>query len=158
MRLPEEKKIVPIMTYADISSTVTGDSINMKNYHRATFVFILHALGGASAALTINSGASNAAATSALTFHYAFGGAAVASADCDVMAADTTSAGLTLTYGTYSGFMLVAEVDAANMDVANSENWLTPVITTASSVTGRVSCIAILEPRYTGNCSLTALT
>ena len=157
MRLPEEKKIVPVMTYADISSTVYTDSINMKNYHRCTFLFILHALGGASAELTINSGATDAACTSALTFHYAFGGAAVGSADCDVLAADATSAGLTLTYGSYSGFALVAEVNAADMDVANGENWLTGKITTASSVTGRVSCFAILEPRYTGNCSASAL-
>ena len=158
MRLAEQKKIVPVMTYADLSGTVYSDSIDMKGYHRATFLFILHALGGADSTLTVYSGATDAACTSALSFHYAFGGAAVGSASCDVLAADTEAATLALTYGTYSGFMLVVDIDATKMDVANAENWLTCKFTTQGSVTGRVSGFAILEPRYTGNLSATALT
>ena len=159
MRLPEEKKIVPVMNYADISSTVYTDCINMKNYHKCTFLLMLNALGGASATLTVTSGAADAAYTSALNFKYAFGGAATGSASCDVLAADTDKvATLTLTYGTYSGYMLIVEVDAADMDIANGENWLSVNITTAGSVTGRVSGFAVLEPRYDSNRSATALT
>lgn len=161
--LSEKYKIVPVAKEIDISSTVYSDSINMKNFHKATFMFILNTLGTASAALTVHSGATDAACTSALTFNYAFGGAAVgtavagSSASCDVLAAWTSAATLTLTYGSYSNFMLVVEVSAAAMDIANAEEWLTCKFTTASSVTGTVSGFAILTPRYVNGNSGTCL-
>jgi len=102
------------------------------------------------------SGATDGTCTSALTFHYAYGGAAQATALCDVLAADATSAALSITHGTYDNYMLIVEVEAVDMDVANVENWLTLrfVCTTA---TGNVQIHAILTPRYTGNLSPTAL-
>lgn len=159
----ENAKIVPVMSYADISSTVYGDSINMKGFHKATFVLLFHAAAGADATLTVTSGAAESAYTSPLTFNYAIGGAAIgtavagSTASCDVLAAWTSAATLVLTYAAYTTKMLVVEITAADMDLANGENWLSLVITTAGSVTGRVSAIAILEPRYTGNRSVTCL-
>lgn len=161
--LAELYKIVPVAKEIDLSGTVYSDSINMKNFHKATFLFILNTLGGASSVLTVNSGTSDAACSSALYFNYAFGGAAMgtavagSTASCDVLAAWTNAATLTLTYGTYSNFMLVVEVDAACMDLANNEEWLTCKFTTAGSVTGTVSGFAILKPRYGGNRSETCL-
>jgi hypothetical protein len=134
--LSENYKIVPVAKEIDISSTVYSDSINMKDFHSATFMFILNTLGGASSVLTVCSGATDAACTSALTFNYAFGGAALGTAvagstsSCDVLAAWTSATTLTLTYGTYSNFMLVVEVNAAAMDIANAEEWLTCKFTT----------------------------
>jgi len=159
----EEYKIVPVMKEADISSTVYTDSINMKGFHKATFIFTLNTLAGASAALTVTSGADTATYTSPLYFNHALGGAAVgtavadSTASCDVLAAWANAATLTLTHGTYTNKMLVVEVDASEMDIANAEEWLSCVITTAGSVTGNASCIAILEPRYKTNRSPTAL-
>jgi len=64
--------------------------------------------------------------------------------------------GLVVAHGTYSNFMLVVEVDASDMDVANEEEWLYLQFTT-SSTTGLATIFAILEPRYTSNRSATAL-
>ena len=157
MKLSESHKIVPVGQALDISSTVDTDSINMKNYHHATFIITIDTLGTASSVLTVNSGATDGAITSALYFDYAFGSAAIASASCDVLAAYTNAATLTLTYGTYSNYMLIIEVDASNMDTANEEEWLTLRFTDPGTATGTVDVIAILYPRYPGNQSATAL-
>jgi hypothetical protein len=161
MRLAEEKKIVPVASDMDVSGSATNpcDSINMKGYHRATFIVNLQTLGGADLHCKVYSGATDAALTSALTFHYAFAGAATGSAGCDVLAADSTSADLTIAHATYDNYMLVIEVDASDMDIANSEEWLTLSFPDdATGATGNLSAVAILEPRYTGNLSATALT
>jgi len=158
MRLAEEKKIVPVMSDGDFNAdaNLDTDSINMKNYHRATFIIGLQDIAVADPVLYAYSGATDGACTSALTFHYAFGGAAQGTEDCDVLAADATSAALTIAHATYDNYMLIVEVNAEDMDVANNEEWLTLrfVCTTA---TGNVQIHAILEPRYTGNRSITAL-
>jgi len=161
--LSEEYKIVPIFQDGDMSSTITGDSVNMKNFHSATFIFTFGTLGTASSVLTINSGTSAGAASSALTVNYAWGGAAIgtavagSTASCDVLADWTAAASVTITHGSYSNYMLVVEVNAAAMDLVNGEEWLTPVLTDPGTATGTVDCIAILKPRYTGNRSATAL-
>lgn len=155
--LAERYKIVPVMNYGDMSSTIYTDSINMKNYHKATFLIQLGTLGTASSVLTVTSGATDAAYTSALYFNYAFGSAAVAAATCDVLADWTNAATLTLTHGTYDDYMLVVEVDADVMDTANDEEWLSLVFTDPGSATGNATVFAILKPRYAGNQSVTAL-
>lgn len=161
MRLAEEKKIVPVLYTADYNAGVDFDSINMKNYHRATFIIGFGAITG-DAVLTVNSGATAGAKTSALTFHYAAGGAAIgtavagSTASCDVLGDDATSAALTLTGTTYANLMLVVEVDAADMDVANGEEWLTASLSSAADA-GIAYAFAILEPRYTNNRSATCL-
>ena len=158
MRFPEIFKVVPVLNDGDFDAgaNLDTDSINMKNFHRATFIIGLQDIGTASPVLYAYSGATDGAITSALTFHYAFGAAAQATANCDVLAADATSAALTLTHGTYDNFMLIVELEAVDMDVANGEEWLTLrfVCTTA---TGNVQIHAILEPRYSKNRSVTAL-
>jgi hypothetical protein len=154
-KLAEEKKFVPVLYTADYGAGVDFDSINMKNFIRCTFVIGFGAIAG-NAVLTINSGATNGAKTSALTFHYAFGSAARGSASCDVLATTATSAALTLTGTAYDNFMLIAEVDGADMDVDNEEEWLTAAISSAGT-SGIAFAFAILEPRYTGAQSGTAL-
>jgi len=157
--LAEKYKIVPIAHANDLNvgATQVTDSINMKGFHKATFVLQFHSLGTASATLKVYSGATDASLDSALTFSYAFGGAAQGSANCDKLAAWATSANLTITHTTYSDYMLVIEVDASDMDVANGEEWLTIETTDPTGATGLYTAIAILEPRYTGNRSDSAL-
>ena len=161
--LSENYKIVPVAKEINLGSTVYSECINMTNYHEATFMFTLNTLSGASSTLTVTSGATDGTYTSALYFNYAFGGAALGTAtagsatSCDVLAAWTNANTLTLTHGTYSNFMLVVEVDAASMDMANSEEWLTCVFTTTASVVGTCSGYAILKPRYQGNRIATCL-
>lgn len=155
MRFPEIFKVVPVMASDDINAGVDADSINMKNFHRATFIMTFGTLSG-HAVLTVNSGATDGEKTSALTFNYALGSAAIGAASCDVLAAGTAAATLTLTDTTYTDKMLIVEVEAAAMDLANEEEWLTLSLSAAAS-SGTCDVVAILEPRYTGNCSGTAL-
>jgi len=160
MKFPENYKVVPIASDLDLAGSATNpcDSINMKGFHHATFLINYQTIGGADHDVKVYSGATDAALTSALTFHYAFMGAAAGSANCDVLAADATSAALRVAHATYDNYMLVVEVDGSDMDVANGEEWLTLTFPdTLTGATGNVSVVAILEPRYTGNRSLTAL-
>ena len=158
MRLAEEKKIVPLLASANTGAGVSLDSMNMKNYHRATIIMTNGATSG-SAVLKIYSGATDAALTSTVNFSYAYGGGAIAAASADYLSATTNvtaASGLTLASGTFSSKMIVFEVDASEMDIANGEEWLTLNISSAGT-TGITHAVAILEPRYTGNRSATCL-
>ena len=160
MKFPEIYKVVPVASDLDVSGSATNpcDSINMKNYHHATFIINLQTLGGAALYCKVYSGATDAALTSALTFRYAFASAAAGSANCDVLAATSTSANLSIAHATYDNYMLIVEVDASDMDIANGEEWLTLSFPdTDTGATGNLSAVAILEPRYTTGQSVTAL-
>lgn len=160
MRLGEEKKIVPVLSDGDLAAgaSLSCDSINMEGFHRATFIVNYQTIGGAANYVLLYSGATDGALTSALTFNYAFGGAATGAANADVLAANATSANLSVAHATYDNYMLVVEVDASDMDIANNENWLTLTFAdTDTGATGNVSVVAILEPRYTNNLSGSAL-
>ena len=50
MFLSEQYKIVPVMNTANFGAGLAGDSINMKNYHSATFIITFSTVAGASAA------------------------------------------------------------------------------------------------------------
>jgi hypothetical protein len=156
MPLLDNYHFVPVLYTADYNAGVDFDSINMKKYKRATFVIGFGAIAG-DAILYMYSGATDGAKTSALTFRYAFGSAARGAANCDVLAATSTSAGLTLTGDTYDNYMLIVDICANEMDLANSEEWLTGSISDAGS-SGIAFAFAILEPRYAHESSATALT
>ncbi len=57
--------------------------------------------------------------------------------------------------GTLDNYMLIAEIDASAMTAA--QPWLTLDIS-SSGTSGVVMIIAVLEPRYAGESSVTALT
>ncbi len=161
MNLAETHKIVPVISDGNLAAgaTLSGDSINMKNFHDCTFLVMMQDLGGAANYILIYSGATDAALTSALTFRYAFGSAATAAATADVLAAWATSANLSVAHATYDNYMLICHIDASDMDVANGEEWLTfTCADTDGGATGNIVVFAVLQPRYTGNLSLTALT
>lgn len=160
MDLAEKFKIVPVASDMDVSASATNpcDSINMKGYHHATFIVNFQTLGGAALYCIVYSGATDGALTSALTFRYAFAGAAALAANADVLAATSTSANLEIAHATYDNYMLVIDIDASEMDVANGEEWLTLSFPdTATGATGNLSAVAILQPRYTSDRSATAL-
>ena len=147
-------KLVPIINSSDINAGVDGDSINMAKAHRATFILMFGTLVG-DAVLTVNSGATDGAKTSALYFDYALGSAAVGSASADVLGDVTNAASLTLTAATYSNKMLVVQVDARAMDLANNEEWLTLSLSAAAN-SGICECVAIIEPRYSDGTTVLA--
>ena len=162
----ERMKVVPIAQAGDLNggATVDCDSINAKLFKgKALFMFAFDTLGTASAALTINSGATDGAVTSALYFDYGWGGAAIgtavagSTASCVVPAAWTNGASVTITYGTYSNYVLFVELNLDDMDTANDEDWITCRFTDPGGATGTFDAWAILEPRYGGNQNETAL-
>jgi len=155
--ISENYKIVPVASDLPMDVTTSGDSINMSGYHKATFILGYQTLGGASTTLALWSGAAAGNLTSVVTFNYAWMSAAAPDEDCDVLGAWTSGTGLTVTHGTYSNYTLIIEVDASAMDVANGEEWLTIVSTDPTGATGNVQIHAILEPRYSGGQSVTAL-
>ncbi|HDZ14388.1 hypothetical protein LCGC14_0993610 [marine sediment metagenome] len=165
MRFPEEYKVVPIASDMDVNASATNpcDSINMTNYHRATFIINFQDLGGAALYCKLYSGTTDAALTSALTFNYAFATATIltytnATTASDILAANATSANLSIAHATYDNYMLIVEVEATAMDLANNEEWLTLSFPdTDTGATGNLSVVAILEPRYGGNISKSAL-
>lgn len=130
-------------------ANLSCDSINMAKYHSARFIVNFQTIGGAATYVYAYSGATDGALTSALTFNYGFGGAAYGTANADVVSTWSTSAALTIAHGTYDNYMLIIDVDASVMDLANNEEWLTLVFTdTDTGSTGNVSVTAILQPRY----------
>jgi len=155
MKLPEMKKVAPLLNSANTGAGVSMDSINMKGFHYATIIITFGAMVG-DAVLTVASGATAAALTSDLEFNYAYGGAAIGSANADVLTANAVSSALTIAAATYANKVLVVEVDASAMDLENEENWLTAAISSAGT-SAVVHAVAILEPRYTKNRSLSAL-
>ena len=144
--------VVPVASDMDVSGSATNpaDSINMKDVHEVTFLVNFQDLGGAALYCKVYSGATAAALTSALTFRYAFMSAAATAANADVPAADwQTSSNLSIAHATYDNFMLVIEVDASDMDIANGEEWLTISFPdTDTGATGNLSCAAIVKPRF----------
>lgn len=153
----ERFKLVPLMNSADITTSADCDSVNMKNFHKATFLFTF---GTVTTDITITpkSGASEGTKTTAVPSRYAAGGAVIgtavagSTASCDVLAAWTTTA-TTVSCAAASNKFLVVEIDAAAM--TKGEPWLTLTLTTATG--GIVHCVAILWPRYSGNRSATCL-
>ena len=155
--LAEKLKIVPVMNSADVSTGTDCDSINMSGYHKATFIFTFGAVT-TDITITPKSGATEGTKTTAVPSRYAAGGAvigtavAASTASCDVLAAWTATS-TTVPLAAASNKMLVIEFDAASM--TEGEEWLT--VTVAAGTGGICHCVAILEPRYSGNRSATCL-
>jgi len=146
-----------MLASANTGAGVSLESVNMKNYHRMTLVFTNGVTSG-SAVLKIYSGAADAGTSSAVDFSYAYGGGAIAAASADYLSATTAvtaASGLALASATFSSKMMVFEINASAMNIANGEEWLTPVISSAGT-SGITHAVAILEPRYTNNRSLSA--
>lgn len=156
--LSQRFKVVPVLSDQDLNAAANmdGDSINMKGYHRALFIIGVQTIGVASATVSVYSGATDGAMSSALTFNYVWMSAAAGSANCDVPGTWASGTSVTMTHGTYDNYTLLIEVEAAAMDLANNEEWLTIRFTDPGGATGNVQVHAILEPRY--GTALTALT
>lgn len=160
MKLPELFKVVPVITSANIGASTDCDSIDMSRFHRATFVFTCGAFTG-DGTFSAYSGATEGAKTTAVVFSYAMGGAAIgtavagSTASCDVLAATLKTTTLAPTVAlTCTTKMVVIQVDASEMDIVNGHKWLT---VTAAATAGILHGVAILEPRYSGVRSVTAL-
>lgn len=145
MRVSDDDKYVPVLFSADINAGVDCDSVNMKNVRHAAFHVMFGPSLAGDAVLTLYSGATDGAKTTAMTFNYRYGGAAIKSASADVYSASASSAALTATGTTYVSRHLIIEVDAANM--TDGHSWLTLNINADASA-GECAVLAELEPTY----------
>jgi hypothetical protein len=146
--LAENYKIVPVMNAADVSTGTDCDSINMSNYHKATFIFTFGTVT-TDITFTPKTGISEGTKTNAVATMYAAGGAIIgtavagSTASCDVLAAWTAST-TTISLTAASNKMLVMEISAAA--ITSGDDWLT--VTVAAGTSGICHAVAILEPRY----------
>jgi len=144
----QENLIVPLTDQDGVlvTSNVELDSFAFNKYGHATIIIFFSTTLTGDNVLTIERGATDSAdASSDATFHYRLGGAAFGSANSDVLAADATSAALTLTAADYQNKMLVLELDADEM---GGYDWAT-VDFDGTASGGTVTAVAILSnPRY----------
>ena len=149
MLLSQVCGIVGLCEDEDISGAVTLDSIDMRRYNHATFIIQFDAsIDGGSGIFEIYGGATDAAVTTALTFNFRKGSAALGSATADVLGA--FSSGTSYTIATDDDDKLVVcEIDASAMVSGTTQyDFLTGKFDGATT-TGRATVIAILsEPRY----------
>jgi hypothetical protein len=156
--LAEKEKIIPLLASADYGAGVDMDSFKLMG-KSATVIMTFGAVTG-NAVLKVYSGATAGTKSSSLPFKYAYGGGAIGASSADVLTAwgdASASSGLTLTAATYGSKMAVLHFNAAAVDTANDEEWITVNISSAAS-SGIMHAVAVIEnPRYAGNRSATLL-
>lgn len=145
MRLCEEKKIIPLLESIDINAGVDSDSIDMKDLYKVAFLITFCSDLAGDAVLKLYEGATHGAKATALTFKYRYGGAAIKSANADVLSTEAESAALTLTGTTFVSRTLVVEIEASAM--TDGMRYLTLNFSDAASA-GSVTVVAIGDPRY----------
>jgi len=152
-RFSQSHGIVPIFVpLADNYNTITvaEESIDMALYNHATFIFLFSASCTADAGvITMSAGLTNGAADAAVTFTWRESSAAVLLAGADVYSAAATAATITLTQVDIVNRVLVIEVAADDMWIANVQYRYLTVAYDDAGTAGIFSCVAILsEPRY----------
>jgi hypothetical protein len=156
--LAEKEKIIPLLASADYGAGVDMDSFKLMG-KAATVIMTFGAVTG-NAVIKVYSGATAGTKSSSLPFKYAYGGGAIGASSADVLTAwgdASASSGLTLTAATYGSKMAVLHFNAAAVDTANDEEWITVNISSAAS-SGIMHAVAVIEnPRYAGNRSATLL-
>lgn len=151
----EEIHPVYALKPGDHEAGVDLDSVNVKNYRHLTVYLLTAALTG-DAVLTVNSGATAGAKTTAEGFKTRLADADQgAAADADkygALSARVTT--LTLTAATYDNKLLVIEVDldAITLD----QPWITVAISAAATAFNAAALIVLSGPRYSANEMLTA--
>jgi len=127
----------------------TLDSINMAKYNHCTIIFIGGADIATDAVLTISGGATDGVSTAAITFSYRYSAGIIGAASSDVLGAVATSAALTVTAASLVNAMLVVEIDAEDLHIANVQYQYITAVLSAAGTDGEYSAVAILsEPRY----------
>lgn len=145
--LSQALKIVPLLASADINAGVDSDSVDMQGMKSATFLIVYgpsHA-GAAGAIIKLYSGATHGTKTTAMTFNYRYGGAAIKSATADVLSAIATSAALQVATATLVSRILVVEINADQ--ITDGHRYLT-IEVGAESDAGEMTIVALLDPMY----------
>ncbi len=155
-RISESRIIIPLNEAKDTGSAgIDFDSVHMGRLHSLSVCMAFGAITGNSI-LTVNTGATEGAKTTAIAFKYRFGGGDFKAASADILGAATSvaAAGLTLTATTYDHRLLVIEVDSDTM--TDGQPWLTVSVDATASVF-LSGAIGIGIPRYEGNTAITVI-
>ena len=157
MLLSQECGIVPVCSDEDMSAEIVCDTVNMGKYNHACFIFVTDSGVAAGGSLTIEGAAADGSHTTALTFAYRYGGAAVGSAGADVLT--TPVLATTCAIGDLDDYVIVAEIDADEMYTGTTYYpYLTAVFDGAGAAAGQVSGVCILsQPRYEKDIMPTAI-
>lgn len=142
-RLAENLKVIGLKVSADHNAGVDTDSVNVGLGHDFLLLFVFGGLTG-DAVLTVNSGATAGTKTTAETFNYRLGSAAIESASADVYGSWSTSAGLTLTAATYQNKVLEVEISGA--ELTDGQPWVTAALSSAASALN-AGIVGILRAR-----------
>lgn len=145
-------KVMPVLSDGDLNAgaTLSCDCIDASKFHDVLFVINYQTIGGAANYVKLYSGATDGALTTALTFNYAFAGAAQGSASADVFATWSTSANLSVAHASYDNYALLVEIDTAAITTAGHKYLTLVFADTDTGATGNVSVVAIGRPRYNG--------
>ncbi len=144
-RLSETNGIVYVFKPGDHAAGVTGESINTEGCDHVTYILQCATFtdnGGAGADLTIKSGASDAAETTAETFHYRIASAAQAAASADVYGTETDATTLELLKASVDSKVVVLEVPVDSL--SSGQPWLTLALNNHGTA-ANCSCIAVLS-------------
>lgn len=145
--ISQNLKIVPLLASSDINAGVDSDSVDMAGVKSATFFLIYgpsHA-GAAGAIIKLYSGATHGTKTTAMTFNYKYGGAAIKSASADVFTAIATSAALQIATATLASRMLIIEINADQ--ITDGHRYLT-IEVGAEADAGELTIMAALDCMY----------
>ena len=119
----------------------------MAGMKSATFLLQFGAdhAGAAGAIFKLYSGVTHGAKTTAMTFNYKYGGAAVKSSAADTFTAIATSAALQIATATLASRMLIIEINADQ--ITDGHQFLT-IEVGAESDAGTLTIVALLDPMY----------
>lgn len=155
MYLSEEFKVIGLGTTTDFNGGFTADSINTENIHHIMFVLTYGAVAGAApAVLTVSSGATDGAQTTAETFSSRYGGAAQGAASSDVYSAWASGTSVAVASATITTRTQIVEIDCKALTAG--QPWVTLALSNAAD-SGIVHVVAICVPRYKGNAIPTAI-
>lgn len=145
--ISQDLKIVPLLVSGDVNAGVDSDSVDMAGMKSATFLLQFGSgySGASGAIIKLYSGASHGTKTTATTFNYKYGGAAVKSASADIFSAIATSAALQIATATLASRMLIIEL---NVDqITDGHRYLTIEIG-AEADAGTLTIVALLDPMW----------
>lgn len=145
--MSQKLKIAPLLDSSNVNAGVDSDSVDMAGMKSAMFLcqFGSGYSGASGAIIKLYSGVAHGDKTTALTFNYKYGGAAVKSALADVFSTITTSAALQIATATLASRMLIIEL---NVDqIADGHRYLTIEIG-AEADAGTLTIGALLDPMW----------
>jgi len=156
MRVSESHILIPVVEAKDYGSAgIDFDSVHIGRLQSLAIAVNFGQITGNSI-LTVYTGATEGAKTTAMAFKYRFGGGDFKAASADILgdATAVTSAGPTLTAATFDHRLIVIEFDVDAM--TDAQPWVTVSIDSTATVLN-VGGLGIGKPRHASHTALTVI-